>query len=147
MRVVARDTRIDRVMDDRIDLREARRSGRVVTVTQRAIPPLPWSGRLVLIWRFGVCRCRPVTDLTGNVAMVGCLLLRHDLFVAVCTGLMAGILDILSHERINRSGPIVSIPAKRRRYKDVSYGHKTHSYYYKENQQVFDLFRHGTILL
>ena len=88
------------VVRHRIDLREARWPRRIVRVAERAEAPLAWRCGLGIHRRRRVPQRGPVTDLTGDAAVVPCRPLFGYRTVAQRTFLVASVFFGMRLDRI-----------------------------------------------
>jgi hypothetical protein len=109
MRIVARDARLEGVVRGRDGLREPRGPGRKELMTQRAVTPLAWRWKLD---RGGILRMsggRPVADLAGDAFVISLTFGFHDIRMAIGARHLAGILDWLCDNVVDRRSAIVTM--------------------------------------
>ena len=100
MRVVTTDARLHRVVGDRVDLRKAGRTGRIVGMANRAESPLSGGARLGL-GIIDMRLCRAVTRFTRDGGVEAPLDFR-PLIVTVQTGVRTGVSERLGDLSLDR---------------------------------------------
>ena len=95
VRAVAADTRLQRVVNYRINLRKATGPRRVVTMTQWAIAPLFGRRKANLQRIFHVGRARAMAYLTAHAGVPAVAVSFQNIFVAHATGHAPGVLDFM----------------------------------------------------
>ncbi len=142
VRVVATNTRLQGIVDYRIDLRKAGGSAWIVAVAERTIAPLAGSGQSVLGGSFGVRRCWPVADLARHGLMAGVAVGLHNLGVAQSARLAPGVANRLLLDGFDRCRPVVTSLAESLWQKEMPANEECASQHGKDNQQACQLLRH-----
>ena len=102
VRLVAGVTRLQRIVGNRVDLREAPRARGVVRMARRTELPIAGRRRLEVDRVLGVVLGGAMTGLTGDVAVEAFLLLRVLRLVTIGTRAGAGVLDLTRRFPLHR---------------------------------------------
>lgn len=141
VRIVACDTGLKWVVRCRDDLRKPRGSRRKEFMTQRTVTPFARGRQLDRDGVLGMRRRGTVTDLAGNALMVSIALGLHNVRMTIGARHLAGILDWLRNDVIDRRSAVVTVSSEIMRDQKMPGDEQCGQQDHQKDRQSLDLLR------